>query len=243
MTWHDYLHHSIDILNILTPIVGPLRHQQERFYTRDSSSGITCTCDTRTPTHRVLCPEIEPPALQHILAYPRTLEAIASSTVKSVSSIPVPLVAEPKARKWDSFASSFNPCPLETIANWNASTTFKYQCGCFQRGKPQLTSFKHSRQQIARRSIPVFFLRKIIYLPQSSWYTKMFPPLVCLYPQSLDPRRSQVDNCSLYWRVVFLILGNSFLLFSHLGVRFIWKRWAGHRWKWLQLGGWVEDEG
>ena len=83
MTWHDYLHHSIDILNILTPIVGPLRHQQERFYRRDSSSGITCTCDTRTPTHRVLCPEIEPPALQHILAYPRTLEAIASSTVKS----------------------------------------------------------------------------------------------------------------------------------------------------------------
>ena len=176
----------------------------------------------------------------HILARSKRSHPQPSNPV---SSIPVPLVAEPKARKWDSFASSFNPCPLETIANWNASTTFKYQCGCFQRGKPQLTSFKHSRQQIARRSIPVFFLRKIIYLPQSSWYTKMFPPLVCLHPQSLDPRRSQVDNCNLYWRVVFLILGNSFLLFSHLGVRFIWKRWAGHRWKWLQLGGWVEDEG
>lgn len=162
MTWHDYLHHSIDILDILTPIVGPLRHQQERFYTRDSSSGITCTCDTRTPTHRVLCPEIEPPALQHILAYPRTLEAIASSTVKSSfqhpSALKRPLVAEPKAHKWDSFASSFNPCPLETIANWNASTTFKYQCGCFHPGRPQLTSFKHSRQQIARRSIRVFFI-------------------------------------------------------------------------------------
>ena len=60
------------------PFLCSLRYQQERFYTHDSSIGrkLHRRVTRATPTHRVLCPEIEPS--KHPRKNPRTLEAQTS---------------------------------------------------------------------------------------------------------------------------------------------------------------------